>query len=545
MKILVYLLFSIIFCMDIYSQTKANNQLVSVSVLDENGLPAPSRVRFTGPDSVYYAPEGHKTDFTIIKWLSEGGDVMLDYGKRFAYVNGQFQIYLPPGDIRIEVIKGFVYRIFIDTVNITSQTSKLNIQLEKWFHFEDNNWYSGDVHVHAVSPETALMEMKAEDLNVCEILTTDVTDDQYRFLGKQDPLSDENHIVYVNQEYREDRLGHLIFLNLKELVEPVKPMRSYQYPLNLAGCDEAHKQGGFTLCAHFSQNQGFEWPLGIVMNKIDALELMSCILPFKSATSGMWNLIPDHQGNNGLRLWYRLLNCGFKVPVVAGTDKASNMVTMGANRIYTYVDKPFTYEKWISSLRSGRGFITNSPFLFLDINGKLPGDKIYLNKGDSLNITADVWCQFPLDYLEIIANGNVIAEKHISSGPEHSSLSVTYKPDASCWISARAYESPLKHEKGGTSFSQNRFNGGGPTKYNSYYGTEAPELPFAHTNPLYIEVDKKQVYSKSDAEYYSHFLENAIYYLQTEGKFPSEEAKQSVILQFEEGRQKFLNLKRE
>ena len=539
--IITFLLVSI-FVEKVFSLPDARYRTISVRILDENGIPTPARVRFSGLDSVYYAPEGHAADFPVINWGDEGGDVILDYGRRFAYTDGKFRISLPLTDVSIEVVKGFAYRIVTDTVQITQQTETIDIQLERCFRFKDDNWFSGDNHIHFITPETALFQMKAEDLNVCDILTTDVTTDQFSFLGKPDPVSDERHIIYVNQEYRENRLGHINFLNLKKLILPVATMRKYQHPLNLKSYDEVHKRGGFAVLAHFSQNQGFEWPLGVIMNKVDALELLSCILPFESATSGMWRLIPDHQGNSGLRLWYRLLNCGFKIPVLAGTDKGSNRVTLGANRVYAYVDGAFTYENWIAALRAGRGFITNSPFLFLRINDKMPGDSIYLKKGEEVNIKADVWCQFPLDRLEIIVNGEVVAERFISGKKEHSSLSLTYTPRESCWITARAYESPLKYKKSGVSFSRNRFKGDGPTPFNSYYGTEAPEIPFAHTNPLYISVGGKPIRSRVDAEYYSLFLENAIYFLRTEGVFASEDAKQSVLQQFEEGRQKFLDL---
>ncbi|MCK4965921.1 CehA/McbA family metallohydrolase, partial [bacterium] len=405
-----------------------------------------------------------------------------------------------------------------------------------------DHWFSGDNHIHFITPETAIFQMKAEDLNVCDILTTDVTTDQSLFLGKPDPVSEEKQIVYVNQEYREDRLGHINFLNLKKLIMPVATMRKHQHPLNLESYDDVHNQGGFAVLAHFSQNQGFEWPLGIVMNKVDALELLCCILPFESATSGMWHLIPDHQGNNGLRLWYRILNCGFKIPALAGTDLGSNRVNIGANRVYAYVEDAFTYENWIAALRAGKGFITNSPFLFLRVNDRMPGDSIHLKKGESVNIKTDVWCQFPLDRLEIIVNGEVVAEHFISREKEHSSLSLKYTPKESCWITARAYESPLPYKKRGVSFSQNRFRGYGPTPLNSYYGTEAPEVPFAHTNPLYVTVGGKPIRSRKDAEYYARFLKNAMHYLRTEGVFASEEAKQSVLKLFEEGRQKFLDL---
>ena len=223
---------------------------IHVQILDEHGKPTAAKIRVTEQDSIYYAPDGHLSDFKI---REEGaGDAMLDNNRRFAYVEGTFEINLPVTNLRFEVVKGYAYRFFDSSFHISPGTDSVKIQLQKWFEFGKEKWYSGDVHVHYIDPVTALLEMKAEDLNVCNILTSDFTKDQDRFRGASEPVSDSAHFIYVNQEYREDRLGHLNLLNLKKLVEPVKPIREYQYPLNIRACDETHAQGGHVSWAHFA-----------------------------------------------------------------------------------------------------------------------------------------------------------------------------------------------------------------------------------------------------------------------------------------------------
>src|SRR5689334_21933422 len=62
---------------------------ITVHIFDENGKPTAARLRMTLRDSVYYAPEGHSTDFPITERegdLGQGGDVILDNDRRFAYV---------------------------------------------------------------------------------------------------------------------------------------------------------------------------------------------------------------------------------------------------------------------------------------------------------------------------------------------------------------------------------------------------------------------------------------------------------------------------
>ena len=71
-------------------------------------------------------------------------------------------------------------------------------------------------------PKTCHLEMDAEDLNVANILTSDFTTDQFEFEGKVNGYSSGKRLIYVNQEFRNNHLGHMCLLNLKRLVEPRK-----------------------------------------------------------------------------------------------------------------------------------------------------------------------------------------------------------------------------------------------------------------------------------------------------------------------------------
>jgi hypothetical protein len=399
--------------------------------MDEKGIATAARVRVTQDDSIYIAPDGHESDFPFTNF---GGDVILDNNRRFAYVDGAFTIHLPPRKkIRIEIVKGFAYKIYDRSLDVSNVDDSIDIRLEKWFEFPGKVWKSGDVHVHNINPGTALLEMKAEDLNVCNVLTSDFTTDQDNFRGSPEPFSDSLHLVYINQEYREDRLGHVNLLNLKKLIEPVKTGRNFQYPLNIKGIDEARVQGGHVSWAHFAAWPGLEGPLAIVLKKVHTVELLSTIEPFSEPTF-VADIVPDLRMNSGLRLWYRLLNCGLKIPATAGTDKMSNWVTVGANRVYALTEGDFNYQSWIDALERGATFISNSPFIFCSVGGKNPGDELHIQKNRSVRITAEVWTQFPIDRLEIIGNGQVIAEKIVGSNQMYTKLEIDFTPSESCWI---------------------------------------------------------------------------------------------------------------
>jgi len=517
----------------------AAQKKVIMRVLDEYGKPTAARIRVTGHDSVYYAPEGHRIDFPIA--IHDGdihheGDVILDDNRRFAYIEGTFIINLPEKEaIRFEVVKGFAYRFFDTIINISDEPDTLDIKLEKWFEFPaGHTWYSGDVHTHYIDSATALLQMKAEDVNVCNILISDFTGDEASFRGAPEPISDSLHIVYLNQEYRQDDLGHLNLLNLKKLIEPVKTMREYHYPLNIKAMDQAHAQGGHVSWAHFAAWPALEGPLAIVLKKVDAVELLCTIDPF-DAPIFVSHVVPDLRMNSGLRLWYRLLNCGLKIPASAGTDKMSNWVTIGGNRVYASIKGKFNYQSWIDALDRGNTFITNSPMLFCTINDKNPGEQINISEPATVKIVAEVFSQLPLDRLEIVANGEVIAEKVIEKGQYHAKLEIEYKAGKSAWIAARTHQYNQKDRVEGVSFAKRRDDGGGPTLLNRYYGTLRPETAFAHTSPGYVIVDNKPIRSVKDAEYFIKYLENAISWLKNSGRFPSKEARQEVLDSFKNG----------
>ena len=511
---------------------------IVVQILDERKQSTAAKIRITEHDTVYYAPEGHAADFEISE---AGGDVMLDNNRRFAYVEGASTFQLPEARLRFEVIKGYAYTFYDTTIQITAQTDSIYIQLKKWFAFPDKTWRSGDVHVHHIDPATALLEMKAEDIDVCNILTSDFTHDQQRFHGAPEVSSDTNHIVYVNQEYREDRLGHVNLLNLKKLIEPVKTMRPYQYPLNMQAADSTHAQGGHVSWAHFASWPGLEGPLAIVLQKIDAVELLCAIDPFYEPVF-VADVVPDLKMNSGLRLWYRLLNCGLKIPATAGTDKMNNRVSVGANRVYALVDGKFNYQSWINALNIGRSFVSNSPFIFCRVNDKIAGDELKITGRKTLTIEAEMFSQLPVDRLEIIVNGNVVAEKIVKHGEKHASLKFNYIPQKSVWIAARVHQYSQEFAFEGVSFHQRRDAGAGSTLLNRYYGTSRPETVFAHTNPVYVRMDNRPIRSVADAQYFQQYLKNGLTWLDESGKFPDAKSKKEVMDAFRKGIDTFIQL---
>src|SRR4051794_433033 len=100
----------------------------------------------------------------------------------------------------------------------------------------------------------------------------------------------------------------------------------------------------------------------------------------------------DVMGTNNeaaLPLWYRLPNCGFRIPASAGTDCFLNRIPSrlpSSDRAYVKVDGAFTYEEWIKGLKAGRTFVTNGPMLELTADGHAPGEPVHVGAGAGLRV---------------------------------------------------------------------------------------------------------------------------------------------------------------
>ncbi len=518
----------------------AQNQPIVCRVTDrDTGLPVPARLRLLHAQGHEVVPLGHPQGLAA---NAQEGDVRFQ-SRRFSYVNGEFLVdpsWLP---LKYQVLKGYEYSIAEgDLTPAGVRDGVFTVPLSRWSSLSTQGWYSGDVHIHHIAPQTCRLEMDAEDLDVANLLTSDFTTDQKEFEGRVNANSSGRRLIYVTQEFRNDHLGHMCLLNLKSLIEPVKTMQRYDYPLHADVCDRVHAQGGYVSWAHFPSWPGVESPLDVALEKLDGLEILSVLDP-RALPVFMKQVVPEIESNHGLRMWYRYLNCGFRLTATAGTDKMTTFVTVGANRVYAHIDGDFSYQSWIGALQQGRTFVTNSPLLTFTVNGREAGSKLALSSRQDkvLRIHAKAESQLPYDRLEIVSNGNVIGEATPSGPRRQAEIHLEYPLRRSCWIAARAFED-LQHYRG-IDFQKVHNEQG--TLLSSLYGTRRPEAVFAHTSPVYAIRDGKAIRSRDDAQYYIRYLDNAMQWLKNDARFASASDKQASLEAFARGRAVYAKLARE
>ncbi|MCP5114208.1 MAG: CehA/McbA family metallohydrolase, partial [bacterium] len=208
--------------------------------------------------------------------------------------------------------------------------TEVTLRLERWVNMASQGWYSADAHIHAnytssaphrqvITPEDVRLQTLGEDLNNANLMVANsgsgFLHDENRFEGKPHRLSLPAYVMYWNEEMRNSGIyGHMSFFNLKSLVHPLytgfrDTPHWEDYPPNYAQAKGARDQGGAVTYVHpgyapkLSGASARELPVDLALGEIDAIDVIS-----------------NNPEEVAMELWHRLLNCGFRLSISAGTD---------------------------------------------------------------------------------------------------------------------------------------------------------------------------------------------------------------------------------
>jgi hypothetical protein len=328
------------------------------------------------------------------------------YQVPFFYADGSFEMELPPGPTVVTLERGFEHRLEHLAIDLNAgETRDLSLSSGRFVDMKKEGWISGDTHIHWVTNawnvdlpiDDLAWVQRAEDLRVANNLTLLHRTNVDAFIkpsqapvGPIQRLCDKDYHLEMAEEYRNQNLyGHLCFLNLKWLVLPIGTGPqiagddSLDYPINKPAILQAREQGAISIEAH-GIGANHELPLNAIHALTDSLDQIE----------------PDD--------YYRLLDCGFQLPLTNGSDHPARIT--GCARAYVKLNGDFTYEKWIDGIRRGRTFTTSGPLLFLTVNSKHVGDVVSIKKDEPLSVTLKAQSRFPIGRLQLISNGEVLKE---------------------------------------------------------------------------------------------------------------------------------------
>lgn len=477
--------------------TGSDTGRLKITIRDAStGKPTRCRVNVVGPDGNYYEPDEsplkiHSLTGEWPKWPTGWGNrptkAPIRYLGRFFYSSGEATVTVPSGTVRIEVWKGFEFRpISLTTQIVRGQEQQAELTLTRSVSLPELGYFSGDPHIHipraSEEDETRILDlMEAEDIRFATILAYNepagpyagfmnkMDSPQLRGLGKRSVISRGGYHIVSGQEYRSGTYGHLNLFMLDNLVHSGEAFNANDWPLYGDVARRAGEIGGFSFYAHGGYAQAIY--ADAVQGNIDGVELLQF-----GVYRGM-----------GLVDWYRMLNCGFRFPIVGACDYPACR-KLGDCKTYVHREESPDFEQWLQGAAEGSSFVSTGPLLLLTVDQQPPGARIEVNpkgidaaekgiqpaeKGPH-RVTARVRVLSevaPITNVQLIVNGRVINEMKVP--PEQGRgnwLEFQHQVELSesSWIAARA-------------FSLSRL------------GTPDAE---AHTNPVYVYLDGRAPYDQ-------------------------------------------------
>jgi TolB protein len=470
---------------------------LAIQILDSSGQPTAARMFVAGEDGRAYAPDD--------AWMY--ADDSFNRSERpfeghYFHTSGKAELTVPAGRVDVEVMKGFEYRVEKKTVQVAAdQIVKITVQLRPLSlpRQAHSDWVSGDVHVHMNyggayrnTPKNLVAQAAAENLSVVEDLIVNkeqrIPDIAY-FSTKPDPSSTASTLLLHGQEFHTSYWGHLGLLNLTQhfLIPgyagyPHTAAASL-FPTNATVADMAHQQHALVGYVHpydttpdpaKDETLTHELPVDVALGKVDYIEVLG---------------FSDHKSTAAV--WYRLLNCGFRLPAAAGTDAMANFASLrgpvGLNRVYANVPQgPLDIESWLSSLKQGHTFATNGPLLGFRLGGRAVGDELRLPAAENkVKFTAWLRSIVPVDHLEVICNGHTVSDLKLNDNRETADVEAAIPLSQSGWCLLRAWSDKA----------------------------EDPVLdayPYATTSPIYITVAGSAAKPTDDAAYFIAWIDRII-----------------------------------
>ena len=489
---------------------------LSVTVIGPYGRPTPARIFVIGEDGRAYAPDD--------SWMY--ADDNFDRSERsfeahYFHTSGRSELTLPAGRAEVEVMKGLEYRFERRSLTMTAgQTSRLIIRLQPLNLPKDvrSQWVSADVHVHMNyggayrnTPRNLVAQAAAENLSIVEDLVVNkeqrIPDIAY-FSTRHDPASTATNLLLHGQEFHTSYWGHMGLLNLtRNFLLPGYAAYSNTaaasvFPANAMVADMAHEQRGLAGYVHpydsipdpaNDQSLTHEMPVDVALGKVDYIEVMG---------------FSDHKTTAAV--WYRLLNCGFRLPTAAGTDAMANFASLrgpvGLNRVYASVPVgALKINFWLDALKHGRTFATNGPLLGFSLGGRNIGDELRLPSGENnVKFTASLRSFVPVDHLQVICNGQVTRDLKVSSDGSAADVESTIPISRSGWCLLRAWSEKAEH----------------------------PVLdlyPYATTSPIYVTVAGSKPKPSEDAAYFIAWIDRLTEAAESNHDWNTEAEKDAVL----------------
>jgi hypothetical protein len=443
--------------------------------------------------------------FNRLRGLEEG-----EKARWYVVPSGGKETTLPRAALRLEAVSGLDTALLRQDVDLTKGgVTEITARLKTLIRPQERNWVAGNTHLHLrnftlAEADTYLRQIPpADGLKVLFLSYLERDKDDRTYVSNRYPVGplvgfETTGVLLSNgEEHRHNfeaygqGYGHVMFLDIKQLVKPVslgpgitgggnddRPLRP--------GLDDARQQMGTVLWCH--NTSGYEAVPSALAGRFHAL-----------------NVFDGSRGGTYEERYYRLLNIGLRVPISTGTD----WFLYDFARVYVRVPERLTIPAWLESLRAGRSVVTNGSMLSLTVDGRDIGEVVALERPGTVKIEATAKGRLDFDRLQLIQNGKVIhtqaSEKQ--EGGHAARLVREVRIDEPAWFTVRI-DSQTKNE--------------------------LDQRLFAHTSPVYVDLAGKRAFDVESARSLQQELETARDTITRRGQFSSDGARDKVLALYEE-----------
>jgi hypothetical protein len=420
-------------------------------------------------------------------------------------------IELLPKAIRLEALSGLeTARVQLDLDLARNAPAEAVFKLDPVFRPQDHGVVAGNTHLHLMKlsrqeADEYLKQIPAADgLRVLFLSYLERYKDDLTYITNEYPIGplpqfDATGVLFNNgEEHRHnfkshgEGYGHVMFLNLRELVRPVSlgpgitGRGNDDQPLR-GGIDAARQQGATVIWCH--NTFGFEDVPSVLTGRLDAMNM------FDGSRRG------SYEDN-----YYRYLNLGLRLPLSAGTD----WFVYDFARVYARLDGTLTIPAWLDALKAGRCQATNGPLLTLKIDGREPGATLALSEPRTMKIEAAAVGRHDFEALQLVHNGKVI--RQVAAGRAGPGPSAT-----------KAFRAQLTHEA--------RIDAPGwfALRIDSATKNELGQQLYAHTSPVYVDCQGRGVFDVDAALTLLRQVEEAQAGIRAQGVFSSDAAQRRIL----------------
>jgi hypothetical protein len=455
-------------------------------------------------------------------------------------------VTLPSGKFWITATRGpeYLENTFEFVVSENEVASNIEVNLKRWVHMAQEQWFSGDHHVHAagcahyenpvqgVGPEDMMRHILGEDLNVgCVLSWGPCWYHQKQFFdGKVSKLSRSDYLMRYDVEvsgFPSSHAGHLCLLNLVEDDYPktnrIEEWPSWTLPVLKWGKEQGgvvgYSHSGWGLALPDYMPDGSRGPLpntwggssnrggkaadrlpDYAMPPFDGIGANEYIVAAPNDVCDFISAV-DTPAVWELNIWYHVLNCGLRTRISGETDfPCIYGERVGLGRIYVGMDttQPLSYEQWVKGLLLGRSYVGDgaSHIRKFQVNGQLLGvsskdgnvSELKLSEPSTVEVVTSVTALLPEMQTEL---GKAIQQRRLDEKPYWHIERARQNGSRQVKVELVVNGLPVQSQSIEADGNWNELKWSVELKESSWVAVRV--FPSLHSNPIFVTVDDRPV----------------------------------------------------